>query len=136
MFNPDRLFGFLGSTNTQLSILRQKKVLASVNRSKIDLDNQALPNANKWLFGDDFPLITSKEADLARGLANNLGYNAAKPNTTRKGDFRPSFRPDNNAANFNKYQNQNRSKGRPFFRPNRVPAPRQIFPFTPNNGKQ
>ena len=37
----------LGSTNTQLSILPRNKVLASVNRSKIDLDNQALLNALK-----------------------------------------------------------------------------------------
>ena len=48
----------LGSTNTQLSILRRKKVLANVNKTKIDLANhdQDLPNAKKWLFGDDFPL--------------------------------------------------------------------------------
>ena len=56
----------LGSANTQLSILRHKKVLASVNKGKLDLANQPLPNAKKWLFGDDFPSIASKEAELHR----------------------------------------------------------------------
>ena len=54
-----------------------------------------------------FLLLHKKIADLARGLANNLDHNAAKPNTTRMGNFRPSIRPDNNATHFNKYQNQN-----------------------------
>ena len=70
----------LGSANTQLSILRMKKVLANVNKTKIDLanHNQDLPNAKKWLLGDDFRLIASKEAELARGLAKNLGQTVAK----------------------------------------------------------
>ena len=77
-----------------------------------------------------WPLIASKEADLATGLVNNLDNNATKPNTTRTGDFRPSFKPNNNAANFNKYQNENRSKGRTFLRPNRGLAPRAAkLPF-------
>ena len=52
----------LGSANTQLSVLWRKKVLASINKSKIDLATQPLPNAKRWLFGDDFPSIASKEA--------------------------------------------------------------------------
>jgi hypothetical protein len=48
-----------------LSILRHKKVLASVNKGKLDLANQPLPNAKKWLFDDDFPSIASKEAELS-----------------------------------------------------------------------
>ena len=56
----------LGSANTQLSILRRKKVLASINKGKIDLASHPLPNAKKWLFGDDFPSIASKEAELSR----------------------------------------------------------------------
>ena len=35
------------------------------------------------VFGEWFPLIKSKEADFAGGLANNLGHNAAKSNKTR-----------------------------------------------------
>ena len=46
----------LGSANTQLSTIRRKKILASINKSKIDLATQPLPNAKKWLFGDDFPI--------------------------------------------------------------------------------
>ncbi|CAB4016935.1 Hypothetical predicted protein [Paramuricea clavata] len=62
----------LGSANTQLSILRRKKVLASINKSKINLATQPLLNAKKLLFGEDFPSISSKEAELSRGLAKNL----------------------------------------------------------------
>ncbi|CAB4029147.1 Hypothetical predicted protein [Paramuricea clavata] len=68
----------LGSANSQLSVLRRKKVLASINKSKIDLANQPLPNAQRWLFGDDFPSIASKEAELSRGLAKNLAPTAPK----------------------------------------------------------
>jgi hypothetical protein len=48
------------------------KVLASINKSKIELATQPLPNAKKLLFGGDFPSIASKEAELSRGLAKNL----------------------------------------------------------------
>ena len=65
-----------GDANTKLSTLRRKKILASINNSKIDLATQPLPNAKKWLFGDDFPSITSKEAELSRGLAKNLATKA------------------------------------------------------------
>jgi hypothetical protein len=63
----------VGSANTQLSVLRHKKVLASINKSKIDLANQPLPNTQRWLFEDDFPSIASKEAELSRGLAKKSG---------------------------------------------------------------
>ncbi|CAB4029619.1 Hypothetical predicted protein, partial [Paramuricea clavata] len=66
----------VGSANSQLSVLRRKKVLASINKSKIDLANQPLPNAQRWLFGDDFPSIASKEAELSRGLEKNLAPTA------------------------------------------------------------
>jgi hypothetical protein len=62
----------LGSANTQLSILRRKKVLASINKSKIELATQPLPNAKKFLVGEDFPSIVSKVEELSRGLAKNL----------------------------------------------------------------
>ena len=32
-------------------------------KTKIDLANQDLLSAKKWLFGDDFPLIASKKAE-------------------------------------------------------------------------
>ena len=93
----------LGSANTQLSVLHRKKVLASVNKSKIELANQPLPNAKKWLFGEEFPAIASKEADLARGLAKNLGQNAPK-HYTKPVDFKTST-GINSHTNYNKYQN-------------------------------
>ena len=93
----------LGSANTQLSILRRKKVLANVNKTKIDLANhdQDLPNAKKWLFGVDFPLVASKEAELARGLAKNLGQTVAKT-YPRTGNFRTG---STSSTIYNKYQN-------------------------------
>jgi hypothetical protein len=69
-----------GSANTQLSILRRKKVLA-INKSKIELATQPLPNAKKLLFGEDFPSIASKEAELSRGLAKNLAPVPKLPKT-------------------------------------------------------
>jgi hypothetical protein len=69
-----------GSANTQLSILRRKKVLA-INKSKIELATQPLPNAKKLLFGEDFPSIASKEAELSRGLAKNLAPVRKLPKT-------------------------------------------------------
>ena len=72
----------LGSAKTQLSTLRRKKTLASINKSKIDLATQPLPNAKKWLFGDDFPSIASKEEELSRGLAKNLAPKLDKSKTT------------------------------------------------------
>ena len=122
----------LGSANTQLSILRGKKVLASVNKAKIDLANQPLPNAKKWLFGDDFPVLASKEGELARGLAKNLGQNTARP-PPRSVEFR-SHGPSNTQTNFHKYQSS-RGKNSRFFRPRRG-QPRQNSPFFSNNGKQ
>ncbi|KAK2568064.1 E3 ubiquitin-protein ligase UBR5 [Acropora cervicornis] len=68
----------LGSANHQLSVLRRKKVLANINKEKINLADQPLPNAKRFLFGEDFPSIASKQAELSRGLAKNLS-NPHKP---------------------------------------------------------
>ena len=53
-------------------MLRRKKVLANVNKEKINLADQPLPNAKRFLFGEDFPSIASKQAELSRDLAINL----------------------------------------------------------------
>ena len=50
----------------------------AINKDKIGLADQPLPNAKRLLFGDDFPSIASKQADLSRGLAKNLGA-ASRP---------------------------------------------------------
>ena len=62
----------LGAANHDLSVLRRKKVLANVNKEKINLAVQPLPNAKRFLFGEDFPSISSKQAELSRALAKNL----------------------------------------------------------------
>ena len=46
-------------------LLGRKKVLANINKDKISLAEQPLPNAKGFLFGDDFPAIASKQAELS-----------------------------------------------------------------------
>ena len=41
----------LGSANHQLSVLRRRKVVANINREKINLADQPLLNAKCFLFG-------------------------------------------------------------------------------------
>ena len=123
----------LGSANTQLSILRRKKVLASINKGKIDLASHPLPNAKKWLFGDDFPSIASKEAELSRGLAKNLAPASSKPRPQPSRSSSQSF-----SGNYqSKYQNSQFFRQRPkFFRPPRgTYRPPPNFQNTSNNGK-
>jgi len=62
----------LGSANYQISILRRKKVLASINKAKVNLGDVPLPNAERMLFRDAFPSLASKQADLSRGLCKTL----------------------------------------------------------------
>ena len=68
----------LDSANHQMSVLRRKKVLANINKDKICLAEQPLPNAKRFLFGEDFPSVAYKQAELSRGLAKNLS-NVSKP---------------------------------------------------------
>lgn len=122
----------LGSANTQLSILRRKKVLASINKGKMDLANHPLHNARKWLFGDDFPSIASKEAELSRGLAKNLApvSTKAKPQPSR---FSNSGYSNNNQTKYQKFQNRQKQN---FFRPPRFPYRQQPnSQRTSSNGK-
>ena len=109
----------LGSANHQLSVLRRKKVLANINKEKINLADQPLPNAKRFLFGEDFPSIASKQAELSRGLAKNLS-NPHKPKQPfqKSGTTRDRPRP-RTTGNFTKYQT-NRPKNYRSFRPNKV----------------
>jgi len=68
----------VGSANAQLSILRWRRVLAAINCSRTNLAELPLPNAKSWLFGDDFPSLASKQAELSRGLAKNLAQTTGK----------------------------------------------------------
>ena len=70
----------LGSAKHQLSVLRRKKVLANINKEKINLADQPLPNAKFFLFGEDFSVV-SKQAEISCGLAKNLS-NVQKPKQT------------------------------------------------------
>ena len=108
----------LGSANHQLSVLLRKKVLANINKEKISLADQPLPNAKRFLFGEDFPSVASKQAELSRGLAKNLS-NAQKPKQSfqKSGITKDRQRPKT-TGNFSKYQT-NRSKNYRSFRPNK-----------------
>ena len=96
----------LGTANTQLSIFRRQRVLAAINRSRLNLAELPLPNAKTWLFGDDFPSLASKQADLSRGLTKNLSQSANMPLAKRgTGSFsQGKYR----GQNFSKYQSNNR----------------------------
>lgn len=108
----------LGSTNHQLSVLRGKKVLANIKKEKVSLADQPLPNAKRFLFGEDFPSVASKQAELSRGLAKNLS-NAQKPKSTfqKSGTTKDKQRPKT-TGNFSKYQT-NRPKNYRSFHPNK-----------------
>ena len=109
----------LASANYQLSVLRRKKVLANINKEKINLADQPLPNAKLFLFGEDFPPIASKQAELSRGLAKNLS-NPHKPKQPfqKSGTTKDRPRP-RTTGNFAKYQT-NRPKNYRSFRPNKA----------------
>jgi len=68
----------LGLFNYQMSVLRRKKVLEAIIKAKINLGDLPLPNAKKMLFGDDFPSLASKWADLLRGLSKTLSSNTRR----------------------------------------------------------
>ena len=74
----EQVLCLLGSANTQLSILKRQRVLAVINRSRTNLVELPLPNAKSWLFGDDFPLLASKQAELSRGLIKKLAQTTGK----------------------------------------------------------
>ena len=97
----------LGSANHQMSVLRRKKVLANINKEKISLADQPLPNAKRFLFGEDFPSVASKQAELSRGLAKNLS-NPQKPKQTfqKSGNTKDRQRPKTTGT-FSKYRPKN-----------------------------
>ena len=108
----------LGSPNHQLSVLRRKKVFANINKEKISLADQPLHNANCFLFGEDFPSVASKQAELSRGFAKNLS-NAQKPKqSSQKSGFTKDRQRPRTTGNFSKYQT-NRPKSYRSFHPNK-----------------
>lgn len=103
----------LGSANFQFSALRRKKILVAINKEKIGLADQPLPNAKRKLFGDDFPSIASKQADLSRGLAKNLGAASRPAKRPRSGPSRPPNKDKPFAGSYSKYNNRPKN-GRSF----------------------
>lgn len=104
----------MGSANYLLSTLRRKKVLATINKDKIDLADYPLPNAKTMLFGDDFPTLASKQADLSKGLAKNLNKKPNRTGIRRPYKERPTINKQQSASSsFSKYQNS-RSKNYSF----------------------
>ena len=106
----------LGSANFQFSALRRKKILLAINKDKIGLADQPLPNAKRLLFGDDFPSIASKQADLSRGLAKNLGAASRPAKRPRLGSSRPPNKEKPFAGSYYKYYNRSKN-GRSFRSP-------------------
>ena len=100
----EKTWCLLGSANHQLSVLRRKKVLTNINKEKIILADQPLPNAKRFLFGEDFPSVVSKQAERSRGLGKNLS-NAQKPKQSfqKSGITKDRQRPKT-TGNFSKYQ--------------------------------
>lgn len=94
----------LGSANHQLSVLRRKKVLANINKEKINLADQPLPNANRLLFGEDFPSVAFKQAELSRGLAKNLSNRPKPKQTFQKSGTTKERQRLMTTGNFSKYQ--------------------------------
>ena len=103
----------LGSANFQFLALRRKKILVAINKEKIGLADQPLPNAKRKLFGDDFPSIASKQADLSRGLAKNLGAASRPAKRPRSGPSRPPNKDKPFAGSYSKYNNRPKN-GRSF----------------------
>ena len=56
----------LRSENFQFSALRRRKILVAINKDKIGLADQPLPNAKRLLFRDDFLSTVSKQKTWVR----------------------------------------------------------------------
>jgi len=94
----------LGSANFQFSTLR-KKIPMAINKERIGLADKPLPNAKGLLFRDDFPSIASKQADLSRGLAKNLGVASWPAKHPRSGSSRSHNKDEPHSKNNNHSKN-------------------------------
>ena len=103
----------LGSANFQFSALRRKKILVAINKDKIGLADQPLPNAKRLLFGEHFRSIASRQANLSRGLTKNLGVASQPAKRPCSGSLRPPNRDKPFAGSYSKYNNRPKN-GRSF----------------------
>ena len=106
----------LGSANYQISVLSRKKVLAAINKSKVNLGDLPLPNAKRMLFGDDFPSLASKQADLSRSVSKNLSSNARRQFSSSTQRFESGSVPMRSSFNSGSFT----SSTFYFFRPQRT----------------
>ena len=90
----EQVLWLLGSANAQLSILKRHRGLAVINRSRTNLAELPLPNAKSWLFGDDFPLLASKHAELSRGLTHTKNWHRLQGNPFLDVVIVPSLKAD------------------------------------------
>jgi len=60
----------------------------------MDFAELPLPNAKIWLFGDEFPSMASKQAELSRGLTKKLVQQAPNlfPKRTTSSLFKGKYR--------------------------------------------
>ena len=97
----------LGSANFLFSALRRRKILVAMNKDKIGLVDQPLPNAKRLPFGDDFPSIASKQAHLSRGLEKNLRAASHPARRPPSGSSRPPNKADKPfAGSYSRYHNR------------------------------
>ena len=102
-------------------MLRRKKVLPHINKEKISLADQPLPNTKHILFGEDFLFVASKQAELPCSLAKSFISNAQMPKQSfqKSGIIKDRQRPKT-TGHFSKYQT-NRQKTIGPFTPTRAP---------------
>ena len=81
----------------------------AINKDKIGLADQPLPNAERLLFGDDFPSIASKQEDLSRGLANYLGAASWPVKRPCSGLSGPPNKDKPLAGSYSKYNNHSKN---------------------------
>ena len=79
-----------------------ERILAAINRSRTNLAELPLPNAKSWLFGDDFPSLASKQAELSRSLTKNLAQTSGKSFSRRSNSSLSQSK--HRGETFNKYQ--------------------------------
>ena len=77
----------------------------AINKDQISLADQSLPNAKRLLFGDKFPSIASKQADLSRAFAMNLGAVSRPAKRPHSGSSHPPNKEKSFAGSYSKYNN-------------------------------
>ena len=95
--------------------------MPAINKAKINLGELRFPNAKKLLFGDDFPSLASKQADLSHGLSKTLSLTTGHQFPQRSGPshhFGSRTAPMQHTFHSAKYAQTHAKKG--FFHPQSV----------------